>query len=79
MDWKGTNMALVVVVLSGMLGMIAALAALIGFEASLSQALALYLVSSIVPAALVMAGLYLHVQVTRPMTTHKAQAQHITR
>ena len=63
-------MALVVVVLSGLAGVVTALVALVGFDASLSQALIIYLVSSIVPVALVMAAVFLHMQIGRAMTTH---------
>ena len=69
-------MALVSVVLSGLFGIFVMLVALIGFDVSLSFAFALYLVSSVVPVALVMAGLYLHLQVIRPMAAHKGQVQH---
>ncbi|MDU8927481.1 hypothetical protein RXV86_08810 [Alisedimentitalea sp. MJ-SS2] len=68
-------MAVVAVGLSTVLGMLVSLVALIGFGTSLSYALGLYLVSSIVPAALVMAGYYLHMQLTGSMTAHKEQAQ----
>ena len=68
-------MALVIVIMSGIVGMFTALIALFGFDVSLSQAVALYLVSSIVPVALVMAGFYLHMQITRVMTTHDALAE----
>ena len=66
------QMALIVVVMSGLAGVLAALIALIGFDASFSQALALYLVVSIVPAALVMAGLFLHMQAARALTAQAA-------
>ena len=59
-----------------MLGMLVSLVALIGYETSLSYALVLYLVTSIVPAALVMAGYYLHMQITGALTAHKGRVQH---
>lgn len=64
-------MALVVVMFSSLLGMIASLVALFAFGVSLPQALALYLVSSIVPVALVLAGVYLHMLITRAMAAHQ--------
>ncbi|MDQ2091030.1 hypothetical protein [Marimonas arenosa] len=68
-------MALVIVMLSGVAGGIAALVALIFYNVSLMQALALYLVSSIVPVALVMAGVFLYIQITRAMATHDRHAE----
>ena len=70
-------MALVAVGLSTMLGMIVSLVALFGFGSSLSSALVLYLVSSIVPVALVMAGFFVYLQFFGSMTAHKEQAHHI--
>ena len=68
-------MALAVVFLSGLAGVAASLIALIGFDVSWTHALAIYLVTSIVPAALVMAGLFLHMQGTRALTTPDAEAR----
>ncbi|WP_137701365.1 hypothetical protein [Marimonas lutisalis] len=68
-------MALAVMFLSGMAGVVTSLTALILFNVSWSNALAIYLVTSIVPAALVMAGLYLHMQITRALTTPDGEAR----
>lgn len=68
-------MALVVIIMSGIVGMFTALVGFLGFDFTLAQAVALYLVSSIVPVALVMAGFYLHMQITRVMTTHDTLAE----
>jgi hypothetical protein len=61
-------MAFVTVLLSGLTGLIAALIALAGYDTALSQTLLIYLVGSTVPAALIMAGAYIHALVNRQST-----------
>ncbi len=54
-------MAILIVLFSGFAGMLTALVALIGYDVAWSQALVIYLVASTLPAALLMAALYLQV------------------
>ncbi len=68
------QMALVVVLLSSLVGMVASLVALVGYDANWGFALTLYLVASIVPAALVMAGTYLHMQLGRGLRSEGSMA-----
>jgi hypothetical protein len=68
-------MALVVMFFSGFLGVAASLTALVGFDVAWSHALVIYLVTSIVPAALVMAAVHLHTQITRALTSPDTEAQ----
>lgn len=58
-------MAIVVIILSGFLGIAASIAALVFAEAAWSQALLIYLVVSIAPVMLVMVGAFLHTLVIR--------------
>lgn len=67
-------MALAIVFLSGLVGVIASLTALVAFDASWSYALVLYLVTSTLPAALIMAGLYLHMLIARALANPDAEA-----
>ena len=52
-------MAFAIMIISGFAGLVGSLVALIGFDASWSQALMIYLVGSVLPAALTMAVIYL--------------------
>ena len=70
-------MALLAVVLSGLIGACAALIALIGFDASFSQALIVYLVASVVPVAISMAGAYVHVLISRAWPAAETQSTRI--
>ena len=53
-------MAFVVMLLSSLAGVVATLVALIGYDVSWGQAFVIYLVWSIVPAAVVMSSLYIY-------------------
>lgn len=68
-------MALLILFLSSVAGMIVSLVALLAFGVTWSQALALYLVASIVPAALVMAGVYIQMLFTRSVHDHEPKAR----
>ncbi len=61
-------MAFVVILLSSFLGVVASITALVFSDATWFQALMIYIAASLVPAALVMAGVYLHMQITRALT-----------
>ena len=63
-------MALHLVIFSGLFGAIAGLVAAFGLDFSFAQAFGLYLVTSIVPVALVMAGSFVYFMITRSMTAH---------
>jgi len=67
-------MALILILCSSLIGAVASLVALIGFDSSWTQALALYLVVSIAPAALIMAGIYIQVFFTHRPSGHEAEA-----
>ncbi|WP_372613988.1 hypothetical protein [Aquicoccus sp.] len=58
-------MAIVVIILSGVLGIVASIAALVFADVTWFQALMIYLVACITPAALVMAGAYVHTLIVR--------------
>lgn len=60
-------MAIAIVMMSGLVGAIAAVVACVSFDFSLAQAFALYLASSTVPAVLVVGGVFLHIQTSRAM------------
>ncbi len=68
-------MALILILMSSLVGLIASVVALFGFDVSWSQALALYLVASIVPTALIMAGAYVQVLLAHRLSGHEAQAR----
>ncbi|WP_306004533.1 hypothetical protein [Aquicoccus porphyridii] len=72
-------MALLVMFLSGFCGIAASITALVGYDASWLQALMIYLVTSIVPAALIMAGIYLHTQIIRALSTPETMPDVSTR
>ena len=71
-------MAFAIVLLSSIAGLAASLIALIGFDATWSQALVIYLVTTSLPAAVVMAGIYLHMQITRAwcLRNHAGSSAH---
>lgn len=72
-------MALLVMFLSGFCGIVASITALVGYDASWFQALMIYLITSIAPAALIMAGLYLHTQIARALSTPETMPDVSTR
>jgi hypothetical protein len=67
-------MALAIVLLSGLIGVATSLIALVAFDASWSYALVLYLAASTVPAALIMAGFYVHMLLSRAFASPEIEA-----
>lgn len=68
-------MALVLILGSSLVGMIASLVALFAFDVTWTQALALYLVASIVPTALIMAATYVQILISHRVSGHESEAR----